>query len=77
MFHTDISKGTFSLLESDLMKRKIHPHMTLENSIDQFTCRWSHGWGSLECQCGLEFGHAGDCRCYDVTCTQTWRRPSV
>jgi len=51
--------------------------MALEYSIDSFNCRWSHGWGKLECQCKKEFAHDGECECYDKRCNQTWSRPTL
>jgi len=59
------------------LRNKIHPHMALEYSIDSFNCRWSHGWGKLECQCKKEFAHDGECECYDKRCNQTWSRPTL
>lgn len=59
------------------MKQKIHANGTFEESLDKNYCRWSHGWGKLECQCGLDFGHTGECKCYDQTCNVTWRRPTL
>ena len=52
----------------------VHLFMEVENAIDLNTCPYAHGYKGLMCQCRFEFGHAGNCKCFDKGCNLEWSR---
>ena len=52
----------------------VHLFMEIENAIDLNTCPFAHGYKGLTCQCRYEFGHVGNCKCFDETCNLEWSR---
>jgi len=55
-------------------QEKVRLYLSIENAKKINTCPYAHGREGLTCQCRYDFGHTGNCKCFDETCKLEWER---